>query len=88
MFDNNFYTQTDAVGMGGPASLVVAETYIQAHETTALLTADKHPKVWKRFVDDVYAIINRSDLEEFHQHNNSLHPQIKFTVENMKKTNV
>ncbi|XP_057298389.1 uncharacterized protein LOC130629264 [Hydractinia symbiolongicarpus] len=73
LFNKNFYTQTDRVAMGGLASSVVAEIYMQAHETAALLTSDRRPKVWKRFVDDVFAIIKRSHLEEFHEHINGLH---------------
>ena len=67
--------------MGGPASSVVAEIYMQSHESTALTTTDTPPKVWKRFVDDVYAIIHRNDLNAFHKHINNLHPKIQFTVE-------
>lgn len=67
--------------MGGPASTVVSEIYIEAHQTTALVTSDRRPKVWKRFVGDVFAIIKRSHLEEFHKQISSLHRQIKFTVE-------
>lgn len=44
--------------MGIPASSVISKIYMQAHETTTLLTSDT------RFVDDVLAIINRSHLEE------------------------
>ena len=57
---------------------------MQSHESTAITTADVRPKVWKRFVDDVFAIIKRLKLYEFHQHINNLHPQIKFTVEHEK----
>ncbi|XP_057298092.1 uncharacterized protein LOC130629018 [Hydractinia symbiolongicarpus] len=81
LFKKNFYTQTDGVAMGGPASSVVTEIYMQAHETTALVTSDRRPKDWRRFVDEVFAIIKRSHLEEFHEHIIGLHRQIKFTVE-------
>ena len=58
LFNGKYLSQTDGVAMGGPASSVVAEIYMQSHESTALTTTDTPPKVWKRFVDDVYAIIH------------------------------
>ncbi|XP_057305297.1 uncharacterized protein LOC130642226 [Hydractinia symbiolongicarpus] len=84
LFDGNFFTQTDGVAMRGPTSSVVAEIYMQAHETTALTTADHAPRVWKRFVDDVFLIIKRAHLDVFHEHINNLHPNIQFTIEHEK----
>ena len=38
------------------------------------------PKVWERFVDDVYSVVKRTHLENFFHHINNLHQNIKFTV--------
>ena len=81
LFDNNFMSQTDGVAMGGPASSIVAEIVMIAHETTAITTADDQSKIWKRYVDDVFAIIKKTSLDTFHKHINSLHQQIQFTIE-------
>ena len=67
--------------MGGPASSSTAEIYMQAHESTAISTALHSPKVWERFVDDVYSIVKRTQLENFFHHINNLHQNIKFTME-------
>ena len=67
--------------MGGPASSTTAEIYIQAHERTAISTALHSPKVWERFVDNVYSILKRTHLENIFQHINNLHQNIKFTME-------
>ena len=67
--------------MGGPASSTTAEIYIQAYERTAITTALHSPKVWERFVDDVYSILKRTHLENFFHHINNLHQNIKFTME-------
>ena len=88
LFDGKYFSQTDGVAMGGPTSSVVAEIYMQAHENTALTTADHAPRVWKRFVDDVFLIIKRSHLEQFHKHINALHPKIQFTVEYEKDDSI
>ena len=80
-FNGKFLKQTDGVAMGGPASSVIAEIYMQAHESTALTTTSNPPKVWERFIDDVFLIIKKSSLEGFSNHVNGLHDQIKFTIE-------
>ena len=57
-YNSQFYQQTDGVAMGGPASSTTAEIYIQAYERTAITTALHPLKVWERFVDNVYSILN------------------------------
>ena len=74
-FNGKFLKQTHGVAMGGPASSVIAEIYMQAHESTALTTTSNPPKVWERFVDDVFLIIKKSSLEGFFKHVNGLHDQ-------------
>ena len=61
-FNSQFYQQINGVAMGGPASLTTAESYMQAHERTAISTALHPPKVWKQFVDDVYSIVKRTHV--------------------------
>ena len=55
--------------------------YMQTNERTAISTALHPPKVWEQFVDDVYAILKCMHLENFFQHINNLHQNIKFTME-------
>ena len=66
--------------MIGPASST-AEIYMQAYECTAITTALHPPKVWERFVDDVYYILKRTHLEDFFHQINTLHQNVKFTME-------
>ena len=80
-FNPQFYQQTDGVDTGGAASWTTAEIYVQAYEHTAMTTALHPPKVWERFVDDVYSILKRTDLENFFNHINNLYQNIKFTIE-------
>ena len=51
--------------MGGPASSTTIEIYMQGCERTAITTALHRPKVWERFVNDVYSILQRTHLEKF-----------------------
>ena len=39
------------------------------------------PEVWERFVNDVYRILKRTQLENFFHHINNLHQNIKSTME-------
>ena len=54
---------------------------MQAYERTAITTALQLPKVWERFVDEVYSIRKRTHLENIFHHINNLHQNIKFTME-------
>ena len=67
--------------MEDPTSSTAAEIYMHAYERTAITTALHPPKVWERFVDDVYSILKRTHLENFFHHINNLHQNIKFTME-------
>ena len=80
-FNSQFYQQTDGVAMGGPSSSATAEIYMQAYECTAITTALQPPRVWERFVDDVYSIFKSTHLENVFHHINNLHENIKFTME-------
>ena len=81
IFNGTYYQQTEGVAMGGPPSSIVAEIYMQATEMTVLTTTSHPPKVWEHHVDDVFSIIQKSNLHDFFQRINSLHTMTKFTME-------
>ena len=54
---------------------------MQSYDRPAITTALHHPKVWERFVDDVYSILKLTHLENLFHHINNLHQNIKFTTE-------
>ena len=61
-FTSQFYQQTESVVMGIPTSSTTAEMYVQSHNQTAIPTALHLPKVWERFVDDIYPIFRPMHL--------------------------
>ena len=67
--------------MGGLASSATAEICLQAYENTAITTALRPPKIWERFVDDVYSILKRTHLEHIFHHISKLYQNIKFTMD-------
>ena len=50
-------------------------------EEIAIITAHHPPKWWFRYVDDSHTCLKREHVNEFHQHLNSINPNIQFTVE-------
>ena len=46
-FNCQFYYQTNGVAMGGPASSITAEIYMQANECIAISITIHPPKVWE-----------------------------------------
>ena len=57
------------------------EIYMQAYERNTTTATLHPPKVWGRFVDDVYSILKRTHLENFFHYINNLHQNIKFNME-------
>ena len=50
-------------------------------EEQAMNTAPSKPNIWKRFVDDIFAIVKRQHHKELLAHLNSQHRNITFTTE-------
>ncbi|KAH9639538.1 hypothetical protein HF086_007744 [Spodoptera exigua] len=67
--------------MGSPLAPVVANIFMEWFEGQALASAPVRPRYWWRYVDDVFAIINREHVAEFVGHLNSVHGSIQFTTE-------
>ena len=69
--------------MGSPLSPIVANIFMEEFETSALQHATHQPKLWHRYVDDTFIIWQHSkqQLDNFFQHLNNQHSNIKFTME-------
>ena len=70
--------------MGSPASSVVANIFMDHIEEEALETAKELgivPRVWKRYVDDVFLICRRHILDQLMTHLNDQDSNIVFTCE-------
>ena len=84
-FNGAFYEQKGGAAMGSPISPIVANLFMKDLEIKAIRTASTPPKIWRRFVDDTFTIIKKENRTNFLQHLNSIHPNIKFTSEEMKE---
>ena len=49
--------------MRSPVSPFVANIYMEMFEELALRTATHVPRVWKRYVDDTFCIIEKDHVE-------------------------
>ena len=54
--------------MGSPLSPIIANMVMEEIEQTALNTYLNLPSLWLRYVDDVYAIIEKTEVEPFHDY--------------------
>ncbi|KAJ0178857.1 hypothetical protein K1T71_005632 [Dendrolimus kikuchii] len=81
VWDYGFYDQINGVAMGSPVSPVVADIFMEDFEQKALDTAPAKPKMYKRYVDDTFAVLPNDKVSAFLDHLNSISSNIKFTME-------
>jgi hypothetical protein len=82
-FAGQFYEQIDGVAMGSPLSPVFAKFYMEDFEKMALDRNPHKPLCWFRYVDNTFVIWPHGPdrLRDFHDHLNSVHQSIQFTME-------
>ena len=51
---------------------------------SAITTSSYEPRIWKRYVDDTFTILDRENVDDFLQHLNNQQPSIRFTMETEK----
>lgn len=79
-FRNEFYHVEKGTNMGNPLSPLISECFMSALENK-LDENGLLPRVWHRYVDDVFAVVKREKLDEILNILNSQMPTIKFTCE-------
>ena len=67
--------------MGSPVSHIVANLCMEEIEKLAHNQSTLPPKKWFRFVDDIFSIIKRHMLNNFHNLLNYIDSHIKFPME-------
>ncbi|KAL9953291.1 hypothetical protein ACROYT_G040687 [Oculina patagonica] len=80
-YNGSIYEQREGAAMGSPVSAVVANLYMDCFEEQAITSSSCKPKIWKRYVDDIFTILDRGRVYSFLQHLNNKQPSIRFTME-------
>ena len=80
-WNNKIYQQCHGTPMGSPISVVLAELTMQSIEQEALTTSPDQIVLWRRYLDDIIAIIPENSTNRLLIHLNSINHHIKFTVE-------
>jgi hypothetical protein len=78
--NGKFYEQTEGTAMGNAFSPFLANLYMANFEMV-LKRRNLLPKVWVRYVDDIFCVINRRKVSTLLSLLNSQNPSIKVTCE-------
>ena len=83
--ENSF--QFNGMAMGTKMAVAFANLFMAEIETKLLNESRIKPKVWKRYIDDVFSLwdATRQDIDLFTDQVNTIHPTIKFTAEISEK---
>lgn len=79
-FQDKIHYLSEGTSMGNPLSPWMAEIFM-GHLEQDLCCQNLLPKGWVRYVDDIWAIVKKSEVANVLSILNSLYPTIKFTVE-------
>ena len=86
-FNEEFYSMTKGIAMGGPLSSTLAELFMSWFEEEYIINVNNpfldRIKKYHRKVDDTFFIFNgtKRAMESFYQYVNNVHPSVKFTME-------
>ena len=71
VYDGQYYKQKEGAAMGSPVSPIVANIYMKMFEDLALQRTQV-PRIWKRYVDDTFCVMEEQNTSVFLDHLNSL----------------
>jgi hypothetical protein len=85
-FGVHFYEQTSGLAMDSPLSPILADLFMEKiEEIIKKEDKENHIKFWKRYLNDVFAIIKKEgNPEEILFHANNISRTVKFTLEKEK----
>ena len=60
-YNGSIYEQKDGDAMESPVSAVIANLHMESFEEQAMTTSSYEPRIWKRYVDDTFTILDREN---------------------------
>ena len=85
-FDSKFKQQISGTAIGTKCAPPYASIFMDKVEIDFLEMKTVKPLIWRRYIDDIFFILNESEEKyaEFSENSNNFHPNLKFTSENLK----
>ena len=82
-FNGKHYLQVGGTAMGTKLAPSYANIFMGELEKKTIEAYDKEPLLWVRFIDDIFSIWTHgeNELHKYHEHLNSYHENIKYTME-------
>ena len=80
-FRGKYFKQIFGTAMGSPVFVVVADLVMEDVEERAIKCFGQPPRICKRYVDDTFVVLDKSNLDPFFAHINGIESSIKFTME-------
>ena len=82
-FNGKNYLQVHGTAMGTKMAVAFVNLFMAEIKTKMLNESRIKPKVWKRYIDDVFSLwdVSKQDIDLFIEQANTFHPTIKFTAE-------
>ena len=80
-YGGKHFKQVDGVALESPISCVDTDIFMEYLEMKVFQGYGIVPRVWKRFVEDVLAVVRKAEVEGFLDHLINIHPYILFTIE-------
>ena len=82
-FNGEHFLQVGGTAMGTRVAPTLANLFMADFEERFVYTYHTQPKLWGRFIDDIFMIWDSGEAEimDFIKHLNSVHDSIKFTYE-------
>ena len=78
--DGEFYRMSTCP-IGSPLSPCLASIFMEVFEERVLSDAPVRVRMWRRYVDDCWAVVRRGDEDKLLRHLNEGHSNISFTHE-------
>ena len=80
-FNSVLYRLTFDAPMGSCISPVIANIFMESVERAAIDSSQEPPRIWVRYVDDIFCVIKVSVIDDFLHHINGISPTITVEIE-------